>query len=192
MIKKIILLCALYYTSIIVSSCCSERLFIEFSFKNTEVKRIRNSTGNSPTYIISAINLKEESGFINGAIASIRGFNSANASPKCPEDVYVFKTVIIDLELTSNKDYSILFPAGTLLNNLVDIKLNDNGINLTESERYYPSEFSFMKNELGIVSLKNINDSVHLHDLYFKYEFNNGEIHRDTLFNQDLNWKEYN
>ncbi len=185
--KKLILLATLYYISLIVSSCCNGRLFFEVSFKKTEVSRLNNTY--FPTFIISAVDPVEESGFLNGAIAKFQGFKSALATPKCPEDLYSYKHVITSIKITSNNDFDTLFTAGSLLNDLFKINLSKK-INLDEEVRDYYSEeekSAIYNNTLARIELKTNSDSLNIHDLYFKYEFDNGEIHLDTLFNQTLN-----
>ena len=185
--KKLILLATLYYISLIVSSCCNGRLFLEVSFKKTEVSRLDNAY--FPTFIISAVDPVEESGFLNGAIAKFQGFKSALATPKCPEDVYSYKHVITSIKITSNNDFDTLFTAGSLLNDLFKINLSKK-TNLDEEVRDYYSEeekSAIYNNTLARIELKTNSDSLNIHDLYFKYEFDNGEIHLDTLFNQTLN-----
>jgi len=188
--KKLILLATLYYISLIVSSCCNGRLFFEVSFKKTEVSRLNNTY--FPTFIISGVDPVEESGFLNGAIAKFQGFKSALATPKCPEDVYSYKHVITSIKITSNNDFDTLFTAGSLLNDLFKINLSKK-INLDEDEDeevqyYYLKEYNAIyNNTLAEIELKTQSDSLNMHDLYFKYEFDNGEIHLDTLFNQTLN-----
>ena len=185
--KKLILLATLYYISLIVSSCCNGRLFFEVSFKKTEVSRLDNAY--FPTFIISAVDPVEESGFLNGAIAKFQGFKSALATPKCPEDVYSYKHVITSIKITSNNDFDTLFTAGSLLNDLFKINLSKK-TNLDEEVRDYYSEeekSAIYNNTLARIELKTNSDSLNIHDLYFKYEFDNGEIHLDTLFNQTLN-----
>ena len=185
--KKLILLATLYYISLIVSSCCNGRLFFEVSFKKTEVSRLNNTY--FPTFIISGVDPVEESGFLNGAIAKFQGFKSALATPKCPEDLYSYKHVITSIKITSNNDFDTLFTAGSLLNDLFKINLSKK-INLDEEVRYYYSEeekSAIYNNTLARIELKTNSDSLNIHDLYFKYEFDNGEIHLDTLFNQTLN-----
>ena len=185
--KKLILLAALYYLSIIVSSCCKGQLFFEISFQETEVARVKE--GYFPTFIISAINPKEDSGFLNGAIANLRGFKSVSAHQKCPEDITTFKKVITSIEITSNNDFDTLFTAGTILNNLFEIKLIEK-TNKGGDPRYnfeYQEDLWFTKdNILGRIELINSVDSVNIHDIYFEYKFDNGEIHKDTLLNQNF------
>ena len=178
--RKLILLTVLYYLSIIVSSCCNGQLFFEISFKETEVKRLNDT--NFPIFIISAINPKEESGFLNGAIASLKGFKSTYAMQPCPDDVYVFEKVITSIEITSNNDFDNLFTAGSVLNNLFEISLTNKDIDGSSENNNLT-----ITNKLAHIELKTLHDSTNLYDLYFKYEFDNGEIHMDTLFNQTLN-----
>ena len=178
--KRILILTALYYLCIVVSSCCRERLFFEVSFKETEVSRLSDTY--FPIFIISAIDPVEESGFLNGAIAKFQGFKSIYAMQPCPDDVYAFKKVITSIEITSNTNFDDLFTAGSILNSLFEI-------NLTNKDIYGSSENTNLTitSKLGHIKLKTLSDSEKLHDLYFKYEFDNGEIHRDTLFDQNLN-----
>ncbi|MAS52046.1 MAG: hypothetical protein CMD20_02465 [Flavobacteriales bacterium] len=178
--KKLIILTALYYLSIIVSSCCNGQLFFEISFKETEVKRLNDT--NFPIFIISAVNPKEESGFLNGAIANFKGFKSAYAMQPCPNDVYVFKKVITSIEITSNTNFDNLLTAGSILNSVFEINLTKKDVDGSSENNYLTSTY-----KLGFIELKTQPDSMNLHDLYFKYEFDNGDIHMDTLFNQTLN-----
>ena len=178
--KKLIVLTALYYLSIIVSSCCNGQLFFEISFKETEVNRLNDTI--FPIFIISAVNPKEESGFLNGAIANLKGFKSAYAMQPCPDDVYVFEKVITSIEITSNTNFDNLLTAGSILNSVFEISLTKKDIDGSSENNYLTRTY-----KLGFIELKNQPDSMNLHDLYFKYEFDNGEIHMDTLFNQTLN-----
>jgi len=178
--KKLILLTALYYLSIVVSSCCRERFFFEVSFKETEVNRLSDTY--FPTFMISAIEPEEKSGFLNGAIAKFQGFKSIYATQPCPDDIYAFEKVITSIEITSSNNFDNLFTAGSVLNNLFEISL-------TKKDIYSSSENNNLTvtNKLGYMELKKPPYSTNLHDLYFKYEFDNGEIHMDTLFDQTLN-----
>ena len=178
--NKLILLTALYYLCIVVSSCCRERLFFEVSFKETEVNRL--SDASFPTFTISAIDPIEESGFLNGAIPNLKGFKSAYAMQPCPDDVYAFKKVITSIEITSNNDFNNLFSAGSILNNLFNISFTNKDIDSSSENSNLT-----ITNTLAYIELKTLQDSTNLHDLYFKYEFDNGEVHMDTLFNQALN-----
>ncbi|MBK22306.1 MAG: hypothetical protein CMP63_08370 [Flavobacteriales bacterium] len=178
--KKLTLIVTLYYISIVISSCCNGRLFFEVSFKETEVSRLSGTY--LPTFIISAIDPVEESGFLNGAIAKFQGFKSLYAMQPCPDDVYVFKKVITSIEITSNTNFDSLFTAGSILNSLFEIRQTKKDIDGSSENNYYLTS----NYELGSIRLKTQPDSMNLHDLYFKYEFDNGEIHMDTLFNQNL------
>jgi len=178
--KKLIILSGLYYLCIVVSSCCKEQLFFEVSFNQTEVGRLNGT--HVPTFVISAIDPVEESGFLNGAIAKLQGFKSIYAMQPCPDDVYVFEKVITSIEITSNNDFDNLFTAGSVLNNLFEISLTNKDIDGSSENNNLT-----ITNKLAHIELKTLHDSTNLYDLYFKYEFDNGEIHMDTLFNQTLN-----
>lgn len=178
--KKLIILSGLYYLCIVVSSCCKEQLFFEVSFNQTEVERLNGT--HFPTFVISAMDPVEESGFLNGAIAKLQGFKSIYAMQPCPDDVYVFEKVITSIEITSNNDFDSLFTAGSVLNNLFETRLANKDI-----DGFSENNNSTIMNTLAYIELKTLYDSTKIHDLYFKYEFDNGEIHRDTLFNQALN-----
>ena len=178
--KKLTLIVTLYYISIVISSCCNGRLFFEVSFNQTEVERLNDT--HFPTFVISAMDPVEESGFFNGAIAKLQGFKSIYAMQPCPDDVYVFEKVITSIEITSNNDFDSLFTAGSVLNNLFETRLANKDIDV-----FYEAYNSTIMKTLAYIELKTLYDSTNVHDLYFKYEFDNGEIHRDTLFNQALN-----
>ena len=156
--------------------------FYEIYFEKTEVSELISE--NTPTFIISTIDQKEESGLINGAIARLKTFKIANAMQTCKEDVYVFEEVIKSIEIKSNINFNALFKAGEILNSLFNINLTESDV-FSSSEIYYSTNI----NRLGHIQLINPYDSTNLHDLYFEYEFDNGEIHKDTVFNQNLNWE---
>ena len=190
--KKLIILVTIYYTSMVVSSCCQGRLFFEISYNETVVSRLANRY--NPTYIISAVNPKSESGFLNGSIAKIKGFKSALATSKCPEDVYVFKHVITSIKIKSNSNYDTLFTAGSLLNDLFKIDLVRK-IDLEQDLRdYYSDEYHFIYHDATLAKIELINpiDSINIIDLYFEYNFDNQEIHKDTLLSQNLGRAEVN
>lgn len=190
--KKLIILVTIYYTSMVVSSCCQGRLFFEISYNETVVSRLANRY--NPTYIISAVNPKSESGFLNGSIAKIKGFKSALATSKCPEDVYVFKHVITSIKITSSNDYDTLFTAGSSLNDLFKIELSRNIYLDEHTQNYYSNEYYFIYRDATLAKIELINpiDSINIIDLYFEYNFDNQEIHKDTLLSQNLGRAEVN
>jgi len=164
----------------VFSSCCKEQLFFEVSYNQTEADRQNGK--HFQTFVISALDPVEESGFLNGGITKLQGFKSIYAMQPCTDDVYAFKKVITSIEMTSNDDFDSLFTAESVLNNLFETRLTDN-----DSDGFSENNNSTIMKTLAYNKLKTLYDSKKLHDLYFKYEFDNGKIHRDTLFNQALN-----
>ncbi len=113
---------------------------------------------------------------------------------KGTEEVYVFKHIITSIKITSNNDYDTLFTAGSSLNDLFKINLARK-INLDEGKRnYYSDEYDFIYHDATLAKIELINpiDSINIIDLYFEYNFDNQQIHKDTLMGQNLGWSEIN
>lgn len=169
--NKVYLLISFYYVSFILSSCCddyNEYYWVEYDAINVSYINDYNVyfiiTPKDETIKTMDNHLKD------GLLAGFKNFKSAHATSYCERlEHYTFEKKIISHEITSDLAFKDSIPPGGKLTDLFhsDFSMNENNFDY----------------QIGSLELQ-IPDTAYIErELYFMFEFDNGDTIRDTIKN---------
>lgn len=168
--NKVYLLISFYYVSFILSSCCDDNEYYWVEFDKINVTYINDYN------VYFLINPEDETiktmddHVKDGLLAVFKNFKSVNAFTSCDRwDYYSFEKRIISHEITSDLAFKDSIPPGGKLNDLFhsDFSMNENNFDY----------------QIGSLELQ-IPDTAYVErELYFMFEFDNGDTIRDTIKN---------